>query len=571
MFKYILKRLLLMIPTFIGATLLVFLILALVPGGPFQKAVFQLQAAQISSGEGGGGSSGVDGSSQLSPEVLDQLRRQYGLDKPLLVRYLIWLGLYPRETKSKKIAYNKPFRENLEYFRSGGKRSRTYELQRWVRIRKEGDKDVVEVSGAGTDFKISDGPYSKFPELPFADNIPKWYPNEDWEINQVIDVFEVKDTSVNVQRKIEVGQEFEMSYFMKSNEAPTIKENGEDQVFNRATWVKVTSDNGKLKTEEGIVTYRIGRDGDKVLTHLMGEGNKLKKVPYEREKMPYEYITSWQPSNSWQIEMTEQMVNPTQIAFSGIFTGDFGTSYVYDQPVLTLIKERLPISLYFGIIGFILTYLICIPLGILKAVRHNTPFDLISSAIVFMGYAVPGYAFGALMLVLFGGGTFMDIFPLGGFHSPTEVWEKMTFMEKVWDQLHHTFLPVLSYMIGSFAFLTILMKNSLMDNLGQDYIRTAFAKGLDEKKVIFLHAVRNSLIPLATGIGGIIGIFLAGSYLIELVFNIDGIGKLGFEAIVSVDYPVFLGFLVLFILVRLFGNLISDMCYVAVDPRIKFD
>ncbi|MEZ4888253.1 MAG: ABC transporter permease subunit [Chitinophagales bacterium] len=570
MFKYILKRLLLMIPTFIGATLLVFLILALVPGGPFEKAVFQLQAAQMSSGEGGGGSSSVEGSNQLSTEVLDQLRRQYGLDKPLMVRYLIWLGLYPREIKGKKIAYNKPFRENLEYFKTG-ERSRTYELQRWVRVRKEGDKEIIEVSGVGTDFKVSEGPYSKFPELPFADAIPNWYPNDEWKIREVMDVYEVKDTSVNVSKNIEVNKDFEKSFFTKSTETLEIQEDGKAEGYNKVTWVRVTRENGKLKTEEGVVTSRISRDGEKVSTHLVQSDGSIKKVPYERDKQLYDYITEWKPANNWQIAVTEKLANPTQTAFSGIFTGDFGTSYVYDQPVLSLIRERLPISMYFGIIGFLLTYLICIPLGIMKAVRHNTPFDFVSSAIVFMGYAVPGYAFGALMLVLFGGGTFMDIFPLGGFHSPTEVWEKMTFIQKVADQLHHTFLPVLSYMLGSFAFLTILMKNSLMDNLGQDYIRTAFAKGLDEKKVIYLHAVRNSLIPLATGIGGIIGLFLAGSYLIELVFNIDGIGKLGFEAIVSVDYPVFLGFLVLFIIVRLFGNLISDMCYVAVDPRIKFD
>ncbi|MFK7904978.1 MAG: ABC transporter permease subunit [Chitinophagales bacterium] len=560
-----------MIPTFIGATLLVFLILALVPGGPFEKAVFQLQAAQMSSGEGGGGSSSsVEGSSQLSPDVLDQLRRQYGLDKPLLVRYLIWLGLYTRETKSKKIAYDKPFRENVEYFKTG-KRGRRDGLQRWVRVRNEGGKDIIEVSGVGTDFKVSEGPYSKFPELPFADNIPKWYPNEDWQIRQVVDVFEVKDTSANVERKIEVGKDFEMSYFVKSTDTPTIQEDGEEQGYNKVVWVRVTREGDDLKTEEGTVTSRISRQGEKVSTHLVQANGSIQKVPYERDKKMYSYISDWKTANNWQIAMSSQIVNPTQMAFSGIFTGDLGTSYVYDQPVLTLIKQRLPISMYFGIISFILTYMICIPLGIMKAVRHNTGFDFISSAIVFMGYAVPGYAFGALMLVLFGGGTFMDIFPLGGFHSPTEVWEKLTFFEKVADQLHHTFLPVVSYMLGSFAFLTILMKNSLMDNLGQDYIRTAFAKGLDEKKVIFSHAVRNSLIPLATGIGGIIGLFLAGSYLIELVFNIDGIGKLGFEAIVGVDYPIFLGFLVLSIIIKLVGNLISDLCYVAIDPRIKFD
>ncbi len=570
MFKYILKRLLLMIPTFIGATLLVFLILALVPGGPFERAVFQIQAAQMSSGEGGGGGSSVEGSSQLSPEVLDQLQRQYGLDKPLMVRYLIWLGLYPRETKSKKVAYDKPFRENLEYFKTG-KRSRTYELQRWVRVRKEGGKDIVEVSGVGTDFKVDKGEFSRFPELPFADNIPKWFPNEEWKVKEVVDVYEVKDTSANVTKSIQVGKDFEVSFFVKSTETPTIQEDGKPEGYNKVTWVRVTPDNGGLKTEEGVVTSRISRNGDKVSTHLMQSDGSIKKVKYERDKQMYDYIETWKPASSWQKTVTEQLANPTQTAFSGIFTGDFGTSYVYDQPVLTLIGERLHISLFFGLIGFILSYMICIPLGIFKAIKHGSKFDFISSAIVFMGYATPGYAFGALMLVLFGGGSFLDIFPLGGFHSPTEVWEQMSWWEKVLDQLHHTFLPVLSYMVSAFATLTLLMKNSLMENLGQDYIRTAYAKGLPEKKIIFSHAVRNSLIPIATGIGGLIGVFFAGSLLIEKVFNIDGIALLGFQAVVSVDYPIFLGFLVFSIIILVLGNLISDICYMLIDPRIKLD
>ncbi|KAA3602205.1 MAG: ABC transporter permease subunit [Calditrichaeota bacterium] len=447
MFTYIIRRLLLMIPTFIGTTMMVFFILAVVPGGPFERAVLQLKQAQMTSGEGGGAGGGeATGSTKLSPQVLDQLRKQYGLDKPIFVRYLIWLGVYPREVKSKTITIGKTFRENIEYVKVEGT---TYEVQKWIKVEEENGNIVIFESGLGSDFKFSDD----YEELPPAYEIANWYPNSDWEI----------------------------------------KEN------------------------------------------------------------------------------TGEKVSLIQTAFSGVIAGDLGVSYVYDEPVTQLIKDRLHISLYFGLLGFLLSYGICIPLGIFKALKHGSAFDFLSSAIVFIGYSVPGYALGALLLVYFGGGSFWNVFPLGEFRSPQEIWNQMTFLEQVWDQIHHTFLPVLAYMVGSFATLTVLMKNSLLENLSQDYVRTAFAKGLSERRVIFYHTVRNSLIPLATGIGNLIGIFIAGSYLIEKVFNIEGIGLLSFNAIITVDFPIVLGFLVISTSIRLFGNLISDMCYAAIDPRIRFN
>jgi microcin C transport system permease protein len=201
-------------------------------------------------------------------------------------------------------------------------------------------------------------------------------------------------------------------------------------------------------------------------------------------------------------------------------------------------------------------------------VKHGTKFDLSSSFIVFLGYAIPGWALGTALLVLFGGGSFWSVFPLGGFRSDN--WEYLSFWQKVVDQARHMFLPVLCYMVGEFATLTILTKNSLMENMAQDYIRTAFAKGLHKRRVIFVHALRNSLIPLATGIGGVFSLILAGSFLIEKVFNIDGMGYLGYTAILQRDYPVALGILVIGSLLMLVGNIISDIVYALVDPRIRF-
>jgi microcin C transport system permease protein len=247
---------------------------------------------------------------------------------------------------------------------------------------------------------------------------------------------------------------------------------------------------------------------------------------------------------------------------------NLGNSYIYQDPVWDVIKARFPISIFLGLTGFLLGYLVCIPLGVMKAIRHGTRFDLISSALVFMGYSVPGWALGTALLVLFGGGTFWSIFPLGGFRPDN--WEFLSLWGKITAQIHYMFLPVVCYMIGGFATLTILTKNALMENLGQDYVRTGFAKGLSERRVIFVHALRNSLIPLVTGLGNAISLVLAGSFLIEKVFNIDGMGYLGYTAILQRDYPVALGILVVDSLLMLVGNILSDMIYAAVDPRIRF-
>jgi len=249
-----------------------------------------------------------------------------------------------------------------------------------------------------------------------------------------------------------------------------------------------------------------------------------------------------------------------------LLTLDLGKSYKFNTPVLEVIAKRFPVSIYFGLIGFTLAYLVCVPLGVWKAIRHGSKFDFMSSAVVFMGYSIPGWALGLLLLLVFGAK--LDMVPLGGFRA--ENWADLSLFQKIINQLHHTILPVCAYAAGSFATLTILMKNSLMDNMGQDYVRTAFAKGLSENRVIFLHALRNSLIPICTGLGHAISLVMAGSYLIEKVFNIDGIGYLGFTSIVERDYSVVMGILVINTALILIGNILSDVLYVVVDPRIRF-
>lgn len=313
-------------------------------------------------------------------------------------------------------------------------------------------------------------------------------------------------------------------------------------------------------------------------------------------------------ANGSNVELTDEQLEqlkaqyhldkPGYVAYflwlKDVFMLNLGESYKTKEPVIEKISRRIPISLTFGLTGFLLAYLVSVPLGILKALRHGSAFDFSTSALVFIGYSIPGWALGALLLVLLASGRIVDWMPLGDIKTssyedlPSIVqswedeetvkdefglfqWEEMSFVSRMVDRAYHMFLPVVCYMMGSFASLTILTKNSLMENLGQDYVRTAFAKGISPTRVILLHTLRNSLIPLATGLGHALSLVMAGSYLIEFVFNIDGIGYLGFTAITERDYPVVMGVLCINTLLILFGNIASDFLYAMIDPRIRFE
>jgi len=234
------------------------------------------------------------------------------------------------------------------------------------------------------------------------------------------------------------------------------------------------------------------------------------------------------------------------------------------------IKERFPVSLIFGITGFLLTYLVCIPLGIGKALRHGTPFDVCSSIAVLVGYAILPFALGMLLKMLLSGtiDDLWDIFPVAGFQSDN--FDQLTIGGKIKDVFMHMFLPVLCYMMGHFAVLTLLMKNSLMEQISSDYVRTVLARGGSSRRAIWGHALRNSLIPIATGFGSVLSVMFAGAVIIEQVFEIPGIGRLSLEAIIGRDYAVFMGILSLTSLLMLAGNIVSDFCYVLIDPRINF-
>ena len=250
-------------------------------------------------------------------------------------------------------------------------------------------------------------------------------------------------------------------------------------------------------------------------------------------------------------------------------TFDLGESYFQHQSVLGLMADKLPVSISLGMWTFLLTYLISIPLGVRKAVRDGTPFDVWTTTLLLVGYAIPGFVLGLFLLVLFGGGSFWDVFPLRGLVSDN--WEELSWPARIGDYLWHMVLPVTAMVVGNFAVMTLLTKNSFLEEIRKQYVLTARAKGLSENQVLYGHVFRNAVIPLVTGFpAAFIGAFFTGSLLIETLFSLDGLGLLSYEAVLQRDYPVVLGTLYIYTLLGLVAKLLTDLSYAWVDPRIQF-
>ncbi len=249
---------------------------------------------------------------------------------------------------------------------------------------------------------------------------------------------------------------------------------------------------------------------------------------------------------------------------------DFGTSYFRSISVIDLVIEKLPVSITLGLWSTLIAYAVSIPLGIRKAVRDGSPFDTWTSGLIIVAYAIPGFLFAILLLVLFAGGSYFQIFPLRGLTSDN--WEDLSLLGKVADYFWHIALPVTASTIAAFATLTLLTKNSFLDEIKKHYVMTARAKGLSEKKVLYGHVFRNAMLIVIAGFPAVfIGVFFGGSLIIETIFSLDGLGRLGFEAAVARDYPVIFGTLFIFGLIGLVVGILSDLMYVLVDPRIDFD
>lgn len=445
--SYFLRRLLLIPPTLIGITLLVFTITRFVPGGPMDR---MLQEAVRGSDQGGKRASSGQAQGGLSEEQLEELEEQFGLNKPVLAAYGQWLGVVPRE----------------------------------VRISKG------EFSGRG-DETIGGG--------------------------------------IDSENTVQV----------------------------------VLRGDGRV--------VRVKRDGEKVISALFAESGKSIdgedwKVRYETQTDRKQRFMRRNPGSASAPEYPPRAVI-YQTRFSGLLQGDLGRSTVYNDPVDEMIFERMPIAAYFGLLTAIITYAVCLPLGVLKALKHRTFIDSSTSVLIFLGYSIPGFALGAILLVHLGAR--MNLFPLFGLTSPD--FDQLDTMGKIKDLAHHTVLPLICYIVGSFAMLTMMTKNNLMDNLAADYVRTAMAKGASFRKAVFGHAFRNSMIPIATSLGDLVTIFIGGSMLIETVFDIQGFGLLQYQSVIARDVPVIMGTLTIAALLMLIGHVISDFIVAMVDPRIKFE
>jgi microcin C transport system permease protein len=248
---------------------------------------------------------------------------------------------------------------------------------------------------------------------------------------------------------------------------------------------------------------------------------------------------------------------------------DLGKSFFHNKDVWELVLEKLPVSISLGIWTFLLVYLISVPLGLAKAVRAGTPFDTVTTFIVLLGYAIPSFVMGVVLLVFLAGGSFVQWFPLRGITSIN--WQELSPPGKILDYFWHITLPVTAMVLGGFAVITILTKNSVLEEIRKHYVLTARAKGVDERAVLWRHVFRNAMIPIMTGFpAAFVGAFFSGSLLIETLFSLDGLGLLSYESVIRRDYPVVFGSLFLFTIIGLLTTLLRDLSYLWVDPRVKF-
>lgn len=447
---YFIRRLLLVLPTMLGITLLVFTVTRFAPGGPMDS---MLQAA-VAGGEGEKSGSG-NKSETLSLEDKEELEEEYGYDKNIFHAYGQWLGALPKES--------------------------------WI--------SKKEFGGVTVDKSIDTGKHVRM-------------------------VLKGSDREVEVKLNRDGDTSATLASFNYVGEA------------------------GGDPTADGW-SIRIESPTDRTARWSRREKKPAAECPDKYDFRAVAYQTK----------------------FTGMLQGNLGRSQQYGDTVSSMIFARIPIALYFGILSTIIIYGTCIPLGVMKAITHRSWFDNLSSILIFIGYAIPGYALGALLVVFLGAQ--MGWFPIFGLTS--EGFDDMSTFGKLVDLAHHTVLPIICYVISGFAFLTMMMKNNLMDNLSSDYVRTAMSKGVTFRRAVIGHAFRNSFIPIATGLGGLISLFVGGSMLIERVFDIQGFGMLQFQAVMDKDIPVIMGTLTISAFLMLLGNILSDLIVSLVDPRIKFN
>ena len=645
---YFIRRFLLLIPTLLVITMIVFGVTRIAPGGPLEQAMMEAQTVSM---EGGGSSN--EGAA-LSEEQLKQMEELYGYDKPIYEAYLIWLGVLPRELNKREVVFVDGAMTvatrarvptfhiaELDWDNSGFvERSEIPEsIKSYVRF------DEIDVNHDG----MVDGYEAESPKatverpreriqlerdemgnvsiMNIDDSLVPWRVRMVHPFDALIEPLESAHViiSAGVQAEKDSLRKLENEFSKCMDELRSDRQ---------LAWGKAQKNLKVASNKMGEMIGRIDRLSEEVqskeIKEMLGrmKGNILKaKIACSANPKAEVY----------------------RVRYAGVLQGDLGTSFRHGESVLSMMLERLPISTFYGLLTFFFTFLICVPLGIAKAMKHNTWFDNGSSVLIFMGYSIPGYVLGALTVVFLAAR--LELFPTGGFVGPNyestpienvsvsskssqwnalrhglndgqEVWlegdvpdatpvlKKETayvvsvkdentfellpelgavpvflqstvaavpiyrhtgFGERIKDLAWHAVLPLLCYLVGSFAFVTMLMKNHLMDNLSADYMRTAIAKGVPFSQAVRRHALRNSLIPLATNLGHQITLFVAGSFLIETIFDINGFGLLGFKSVLDRDIPVVMGIFLLSATLMLLGNIISDILVALVDPRVRFN
>ncbi len=351
---------------------------------------------------------------------------------------------------------------------------------------------------------------------------------------------------------------------------------------------------GVVRRQVRVSKAEFGDDGCAYVTIASRKGNASVLEVRREGEMPVYLAEKWFREERWRVRIESPakraqmwarrhgVEDPEKIAehaanarwravaytkaFSGVLQGNLGLSYKYNEPVLGMMLSRLPVSFYFGVLGALITYMVSIPLGVFKALSHRKLFDSLSSLAIFVGYAVPGFALGAILLVYLGAR--LEWFPLFGLTSPGA--ETLPTWERLKDLAMHTVLPLSCYVVSTFAMTTMLMKNSLMENLAADYVRTAVSKGVPFRRAVWTHAFRNSFIPIASTLGQVVCTVVGGSILIERVFDIQGFGLLSFQALMDKDYSLIMGTLLLSSVLIIIGNILSDILVACIDPRVRF-
>ena len=444
--SYFLRRFLLIPPTLLGVTFLVFCITRIAPGGPMERRMQAALAASDSS------RASKDNAASLTEDMKQQIAEYYGFDQPVGPAYLIWLGVKARETDKVR----QPFTD------------------------KDGKPvDTVKIM------------------------LRYLLPREQWTATNAYGTIPASVKNVNGTAYLAADNGSELHGWDARIEFPKDEKKPGDE----------SADEGKSK-----------------------DPLPPRAVVFRRER-------------------------------SGLLQGDLSVSSRYNDRVWDMIRDRFPISLFYGILTVLLTYTICIPLGVLKALKHRTVLDNATSFLIFIGYAIPGFVLGSVLAVFLGAR--WEWFPSGGFVS--EKFNELSTGGKIADLLHHAVLPLTCYVIGAFAFTTMLLKNNLLDNLASDYVRTAIAKGAPFRRAVTGHALRNSMIPIFSTLGQLTMLLVSGSILIERIFDINGFGMLMYNALMDRDIAVIMGEVTIAAVLLMVGNILSDLAVALADPRIRFN